>query len=360
MGEEMLREYSETVPSTIVRFAALFSDWCEYPPLYMFLDSWLSKTWVSRILAGKGMSAIPYLHIRDVVSFISNLLNRMDDIEPGEVFIASTDGAVTHQQIFDAATLAFYGQTKKAILLPKFLCRPGIIFRRALGSITGHYPFENPWMCRYVDLQMNMDVSRTRERLGWHPKPRLDILRRIPFIVENYRAEPGEWVHRNTAALKAVPQSLHLKIHNLLKVHEREIKVAITKHLLGPEARERFPAYQDMPAADRKWARRQVFLHLTNAIRVRDKSLFKAYCQDLAEHRFEQGFSLQEVCDALVVWNEVCHRILGEDPASSDLPRNALRDNITMTIQFGIDEVQEVFEQLGHDEYYPELMDYKP
>jgi nucleoside-diphosphate-sugar epimerase len=357
IGEEMLREYSETIPSTIVRFAALLSDWCEYPPIYMFLDSWLSNIWISRILAGKGRSAIPYLHIRDIVSFIENLMNRIDDIEPGEVFIASPDGAVTHQQLFDAATLAFYGQTKKAILLPKLLCRIGIIFRTTLGRITGYRPFESPWMCKYIDFQMNMDASRTRKRLGWQPKPRLDILRRIPFIVENFRAEPGEWVHRNTAALKAVPQLLHLKIHSLLKIHEREIKVAITEYILGPEGREKFPNYQDMPAEDRKWAGSQVFLHLANAIRAQDKSVFKAYCQELAEHRFEQGFSLQNVCNALEAWNEVCIRILEEDPASTDLPKNALRDYVTMTIQFGIDEVQEVFEQFGSDEYHSHLLD---
>lgn len=28
----MVREYEASFPSTIVRFAALFSDWCEYPP----------------------------------------------------------------------------------------------------------------------------------------------------------------------------------------------------------------------------------------------------------------------------------------------------------------------------------------
>ena len=38
----MLAEYAREFPATIVRFAALFSDWCEYPPLFMFLETWLS------------------------------------------------------------------------------------------------------------------------------------------------------------------------------------------------------------------------------------------------------------------------------------------------------------------------------
>ncbi|MDY6974436.1 MAG: NAD-dependent epimerase/dehydratase family protein, partial [Thermodesulfobacteriota bacterium] len=42
-GEDIIREYSNRLPSTIIRLAAVFSDWCEYPPLYMLLKAWLSR-----------------------------------------------------------------------------------------------------------------------------------------------------------------------------------------------------------------------------------------------------------------------------------------------------------------------------
>jgi len=45
IGEEMLRERARGVRSCIVRFAALFSDWSEYPPLHSFLETWLSRRW---------------------------------------------------------------------------------------------------------------------------------------------------------------------------------------------------------------------------------------------------------------------------------------------------------------------------
>lgn len=51
-GEQMTKEYSVFFPCSVVRFAAVFSDWCEYAPLYKFLLTWLSKSWDSRILAG--------------------------------------------------------------------------------------------------------------------------------------------------------------------------------------------------------------------------------------------------------------------------------------------------------------------
>lgn len=43
IGEELTQEYSNYFPCTIIRLAAVFSDWCEYAPLYKFLTTWLSK-----------------------------------------------------------------------------------------------------------------------------------------------------------------------------------------------------------------------------------------------------------------------------------------------------------------------------
>jgi nucleoside-diphosphate-sugar epimerase len=54
IGEAMLAEYGDAFRSTIVRFAAMFSDWCEYPPLFMFLLTWLSPAWNRGILGGRG------------------------------------------------------------------------------------------------------------------------------------------------------------------------------------------------------------------------------------------------------------------------------------------------------------------
>jgi len=356
IGEEMLKEYEDDVPSCIVRFAALFSDWCEYPPLYMFLGSWLSDTWTSNVLGGKGQSAIPYLHIQDVVAFLKRVLERIDDLDNREVLVASPDGSISHLRLFESATLAYYGHRKKPFLLPKFLCRPGIWARRFFGHFSGHRPFENPWMCHYIDLQMNMDAGRTRERLDWRPKARLDVMRRIPFMVENYRAEPAEWHHRNTAALKVLPLMLHLKVHSLLRAHEREIEKEYAATVFGHEGDDRFAGYRNLPASEQQWFRKQLLVQLMNAIRTRDKSLFRAYCQDLAEHRFEQGFSVRDVCDTLVVMNNICVKNLREDPKVKELRPTVLRDYITMVIQFGIDEVQEVFENWGEGEYDPELL----
>ncbi|MGB5993102.1 MAG: NAD(P)-dependent oxidoreductase, partial [Desulfobacterales bacterium] len=61
-GELLIKEYSESLPCSVVRLAAVYSDWCEYPMLYMLLKHWLSANKLtSRILSGRGESAVPYI-----------------------------------------------------------------------------------------------------------------------------------------------------------------------------------------------------------------------------------------------------------------------------------------------------------
>jgi nucleoside-diphosphate-sugar epimerase len=343
IGEEMLREYRDDFHPVIVRFAALFSDWCEYAPLFFFLGAWLSSAWNARLLGGKGLSAIPYLHIREVPRFFSTLLAKVDQLAACEVVIASPDGAVNHRELFEAATLSYYGYRRRPFLMPKLLCGPGMWMRDAAGRLAGNRPFERPWMARYIDLSLTVDASRTRQRLGWSTVPRLHIVRRMPFLIENFKTDPLEWNQRNQAALKTVRVRSFLRLHALLEHHEEVIQNLFTDRLLGPAFRDRFPSYQRFSPEEHAWHHRLVLQRLMDAVRTREKAVFMTYCRDLAERRLRQGFSELELCAALETLNEICLEVLGRDPEAHGL-QQAMHDYITTTIQFGVDQVQEVYE----------------
>ena len=117
-GEDMLREFEAQVPSVTFRFAALFSDWCEYAPFYVFLRTWLSSAWNCRILGGRGRSAIPYLHVRDAIRLFRTVLTRLDVLAPGQVLVASPDGAVSHRELFEEATLLHFGARRRPLSFP--------------------------------------------------------------------------------------------------------------------------------------------------------------------------------------------------------------------------------------------------
>ncbi len=195
-GEELLHAYRDRVPSNIVRLAAVFTDWCEYEPLTNFLDTWFSHRWDNRALGGRGDWAIPYIHIDDLAAFFQRVVASVDALAPLEVAQGSPNGCTTHRQLYDAATQAFYGHARPPMMIPKPVARLGIRMREGLGRVTGKMPFERAWMGAYIDEQLTVDATRTHQKLGWSPRSELDILARVPVMVQHWKTEPQEWARR--------------------------------------------------------------------------------------------------------------------------------------------------------------------
>ena len=354
IGEAMLAEYDDCIPSCITRFAAIFSDWCEYPPLYVFLDVWLSSMWNRSILGGRGRSAIPYLHVREMGPFMRRLIRHNDTIEQREILIASPSQTLSHRELFDLANINFYGQRKRPIFVPKILAWIGVRARDVMGRAIGKRPFERPWMIRYVDLDLAVDATRTYRKLEWRPRSRLMLQRRMPFLVENLKTDPNEWHRLNRAALKKVRLRPNLRINHLLEKHLDEICTSFLDTLLAPGAESRFPSYQRVARDVLEWRFMILLRHLQSSIRTRERGLFTTYCRDLAEKRLMQGFGVREVCAAMQTINATSVQILRNDPEAEDL-ESAIHDHLTMTMQFGCDQILEIYEEVGGEELEEEF-----
>jgi len=192
-GEALMREYQDRMPTCIVRPAAIFSDWCEYEPLNVFLRTWCSRRWNSRILGGRGMSAIPYLHVQDFLSFLVRVVEKRNELRPSEVLLASPDGCTSHRDLFTAATSSCFGAPFQPLLMPKPLAGFGVRLRERYGHIRGEPPFERSWMIDYIDRRLNVDTSVTKHRIDWGPNPALGVIKRLPKLIENLKTHPEEW-----------------------------------------------------------------------------------------------------------------------------------------------------------------------
>jgi nucleoside-diphosphate-sugar epimerase len=161
-GEEMCLEFSSFFTCSVVRFAAIYSDWCEYGPLYQFLTTWLSGKWDARILGGKGESAISYLHIHDLALLIKKLIEKTGELQKFGTYIASPGGSTSHRELFNIAIRDYYGNAVNPVFLPKTFAFPGLIAKKIMARLhLSSKSFEKFWMLKYVDLQLNIDASLT-------------------------------------------------------------------------------------------------------------------------------------------------------------------------------------------------------
>ncbi len=349
-GEEMLAEFEDDVPSCIVRLAAIFSDWSEYAPLYVFIETWLSGAWNARILGGRGESAIPYLHARELSGFMDRVIRHSDRLGPREVLIASPNHTVNHLELFSAVNRYAGREDVRPIRIPAPLARLGVWGRDFTGRMLGSRPFERPWMVDYIDRALAVDASHTHELIDWMPRPRLFMIRRMAFLVDHRKMDPIEWTQRNRAALKEIHLRPNLQIHRLLEKHQDEIRRRFVEEVGSVSGTEpNYPSYRDVGAQVLDWRFTLAFRHILNSVRAKERGLFLGFCRDFAAKRFRDGIPVSEVVALLDLFNRTSLDVLADDPEAAALAE-PLHQHLSMTIELGCDQILEIYEDLSGED----------
>ena len=353
-GEKVVKEYSGTLACSIVRLAAVYSDWCENPPLYMLLKKWLGGTGIiSRAIAGKGVSAMPYIHVKDLIRMFVRIIEISDSLPGLTIFIASPKGSVSHADLFKTATKDYYGRETKPLLIPKSMAATFLIFRSFLGKLIGKKPFELPWMSEYIDKKLIADPSETYRALGWKPAPRYHILRRLLFLTQNMKTHSNDWTFRNEALLRRVAVRVSLQIYDIMMEIRNALVDKITKEILHPDNYSHFPNYHKMDKNFLKWCITLNFQMIAVAIRSRDKTIIRNYAQILATRRYMEEFDFPEVKRFITVMKNTIKKELILRP-DFQKQKNCVDNYITNTIRFLINEIKETYEI--HESHPPDYM----
>ncbi|MGD9547836.1 MAG: NAD-dependent epimerase/dehydratase family protein [Candidatus Krumholzibacteriia bacterium] len=344
-GEDMVRDSAEWFPGAIIRLAAVFSDWCEYPPLYVFLQTWLGQRWNSRILGGKGNSAVTYIHIQDLVKLFHTVIEKSDSLPRIGVYNASPNFCTSHRDLFQIATRYYTGEQVRPLFMPRRLAGPGIYLRWWLGRLVGRIPFEAPWMTRYIDRQLVVDASRTYEALGWSPARRSDISRRLLLMIENMKAHRETWNQRNEAALRRVARRPNFVIAEALQEMREHCLGLLEDFVADPGHRDRFPHYSLMEPEAMRWFLTLIYQVLYSAVQTRDRQLMRHYAQVIAARRRQEGFEASEVMDLMTSVGEIVSEALRRRRDLEDLGQQ-IHDHVVLSFQLAIDAVEDAYETM--------------
>jgi nucleoside-diphosphate-sugar epimerase len=346
-GEFLIKEYSESFPCLILRLAAVFSDWCEYPMLYMPLKSWLSTNkLMSRIVTGHGESAIPYIHIRDLIKLLIRIIEISDTLPRLAIYNASPNGSVSHNELFKTVTRYYYGHSLKPFLIPKPITYLGLVIISFLGWLNGKKTLEQSWMAKYIDKKLNVDASATHDALGWKPTPRYHILRRLLFLTEKMTIHPNDWTFRNEILINKVAYRKSTTIYDIL-TESRELLVdKIIQEVISPQNKHRFPNYRKMDHELLKWYITLNYQLVATTVKKRDRSMIPSYAKEIAYRRYIEGFKAREVKDLMI--------FTGKTMKESLLAKQELKgwgqrvdDYIILTSQLAADEFEDTHEMLA-------------
>jgi len=193
LGEQMLREASDRLPTVVLRIGGAFSDWCELPPLWSLLKLWGGRSPLNRLVVGRGRSGMPYIHRDDLVRIVRACVDRHASLGRYDVFLASQQGTITHGDLFAAVCRTLGKTTTKPIFFAPGLAKLGLAAQHALGHLTGRVPFEHPWMLQFTDRPWVADTTHTQTTLGFVPTDGLGLLEQLPVLLEHFQHDRRTW-----------------------------------------------------------------------------------------------------------------------------------------------------------------------
>ncbi len=345
-AEAIIKKYAENFPCSIVRLAAVYSDWCEYPMLYMLLRYWLSKNrFMSKIVTGEGQSAVPYIHVKDLIKLFLRIIEISEILPSLAIYNASPQGSVSHNELFKTATRYYHGHDVKPFRIPKILASLGLAILSFSGWLTGKESIEKPWMAEYIDKKLNVDASATFNALGWKPTPRYHILRRLLFLTENMISHPNDWRYRNELLLQRVAYRKSTMIYDILTELRESIVEKIVAQVMKPGNEGRFPNYRKMYRELLNWNVTLNYQLIASAVRNRDRSMIPNYAKEIAFIRYSDGFEVREVKDLMILTGKTMEAFLLERPELKG-SKQRVDDHIILTSQLAADEFEDTYETL--------------
>jgi nucleoside-diphosphate-sugar epimerase len=345
-GEKIVKKFSKNIPCTVVRCAAIFSDWCEYGPLYVLLSMWLSERWDSNILSGRGEAAIPYFHTRNLNALFFTIIQRSSTLKNYDVFIASHDGCTSQKELHNISMRYNYGESTRIRFFPTWFSMLGVTALYLFGLLKGKKPFIRPWMLKLTDKKMIIDASNTRKILNWRPVERFQIKRRLLFLIENRKSNPYEWERLNEQAIsKGGETRINLLIYESMVHLEQKIITEILALIKNPENANKFASYIMLDVQELEYRFRNLYKMLKTAVLLGDRLHVLSYARTLAVERFKEHFEVREVINAISLVGDliVSHLKLTDKLTTSQL---RIHDEILLTVQLIIDELEDSYDRL--------------
>jgi len=196
-GEKMLLENSSQIPGIVLRLGGVFTDWCELPPLFSVVNLW-SKPFIGRMIPGKGMSGFPYIHRRDVVQIVREIIEKNNNIDCFETFFAAPEGCTFQKDLFPIirkeSNKAFSIQSMH---VPLPVAKTALHGKFLFNTLISRETYERAWMLNFADRPFIVDTSYTQKKLNWKPRSELHILERLPLMLKIFHQYSVKWQTRN-------------------------------------------------------------------------------------------------------------------------------------------------------------------
>lgn len=194
-GEKIISEYRKKIKSTIFRLSAVYSRDCRSIPLANQIAFILKRSFGYRILPGKGIGGISYVHIEDVLDAFEKSMLMADKIPSGSIVILSEESLISNNELCNIIHREIYGNNLNLIHLPVWIVWLCIYAASNFHLLTGRSYFFKPWMLKLTDRKYRFSIEKAKMTLKW--QPRFQLEEHLAIIIKNLKSDTSRWFAAN-------------------------------------------------------------------------------------------------------------------------------------------------------------------
>lgn len=188
--EKLIADKRGNIRTVTLRIAGIYDNWCHSIPLSHQIQRIFEKQITSHFYSGNIKHGNVFLHLDDMTDALEATVLRKDILPDGVALNIGEPETPTYEELQETLGLLIHGEKWNTYEIPAPLAKAGAWAMDLFGD-----PFIKPWMIDRANDHYELDISRARNLLDWHPKHKL--LTALPEIIKNLKSDPLRWYKEN-------------------------------------------------------------------------------------------------------------------------------------------------------------------
>lgn len=195
--EKLLSEEHGDIPVVIFRIAGVYDDYCHSLPLSHQIQRILERQITSKLYPGDLDAGQAFLHRDDLLQAFELAIENRSELPNETVLLLGEPDTMSYGELQQELGRLLHQEDWPTNRIPKPIAKVGAWLQD--HNPFGEDPFIKPWMVDRTDDHYALDISRSRQMLGWEPRHRLreTLVKMITALSNN----PEAWYREHNLTI---------------------------------------------------------------------------------------------------------------------------------------------------------------
>jgi nucleoside-diphosphate-sugar epimerase len=197
--EEVMHKEHGSIPIMNFRVAGVYADEGNSIPIANQIQRIYEKQITAYFFPGDSSHGSTFIHLDDLISAMERAIEKRNEFPPEGTMNIGEDETLSYEELQRIISLEIYGKEWKVIRIPKTIAKLGAFIQNLFGN-----NFIKPWMIDIADDDYELDSSKAKEMLQWHPNHLLS--KTLSKMITALKADPLQWYQENKLRAPSWPK----------------------------------------------------------------------------------------------------------------------------------------------------------